>query len=440
MTSKNRIMLLSALTGAALLGSGAAHAGGFYLQEQSVRGAGRAYSGEVADQGAASLWWNPASIGGMQGGEAHVGMSAILPRGKVVDNGTVIQQPLLPTILVGVPVGGDPVARNPIENGYLPTGAVAYGLTPNIAVGVALTSPYSFTTDYEANSWTRYTADRTRLRTYDVQPSIAVKLGDLSIGGAVNVEYAKASLGNYLPNLPTPAGSSPDGHQQLDGDGWNVGWSAGAQYKTGPVSLGVAYKSGIKHTLKGNITTTGLLAPYAAGNGVVAARAEFRTPWQLTFGGRLAVTDRLTLNAQATRFGWSDFDAIYLSGGVNLALPEHYRDTWAVSTGFDYAVTPRWMLRSGVQYDQTPTQDGQRDARVPDGNRWNFAGGTSYALSPGFTIDAAANYIKVQGAPVDKATLGLPTAPVGAQQPILVNGRLTDASVLILSLGARVKF
>jgi len=32
-----------------------ANASGFYLQEQSVKGAGRAFSGEVADQGAASL-------------------------------------------------------------------------------------------------------------------------------------------------------------------------------------------------------------------------------------------------------------------------------------------------------------------------------------------------------------------------------------------------
>ena len=34
-----------------------AHAAAFYLQDQSVRGLGRAYSGEVADTGVESLWW-----------------------------------------------------------------------------------------------------------------------------------------------------------------------------------------------------------------------------------------------------------------------------------------------------------------------------------------------------------------------------------------------
>lgn len=429
--------LLSAIAGSAMLAPGAAHAGGFYLQEQSVRGAGRAFSGEVADQGAASLWWNPASIGGLQGGDAHVGISAILPRGTVRDEGTVIRRPGL-VANPFTPVGGNPVARNPIENGYLPTGAIAYGVTPNIAVGVALTSPFSFATQYDADSWTRYNADRSMLRTYDIQPTVAVKFGGLSVGGGVNIEYTKAYLSNYLPNFTAAQG---DGYQALQGDGWDFGWSAGAQYQTGPLSVGVAYKSAIKHKLKGTISVSGLQGLLATGNRTADASATFYTPWQLNFGARLAVTDKLTLNAQGSRIGWGKFDAIYLEGVGIPAMPENYRNTWAVSTGFDLAVTPEWTLRSGVQFDQTPTRDGNRDPRVPDGDRWNFAGGTSYKLGPNFTIDGAVNYIKVKGVPIDRATLGLPTAPLATlQAPILTNGRLTDASVLIFSLGGRVTF
>ena len=59
-----RVMLLFGTAGVLFLTAGSpAHAAGFYLQEQSVRGWGRANSGEVADQGPASLWWNPAAIG-----------------------------------------------------------------------------------------------------------------------------------------------------------------------------------------------------------------------------------------------------------------------------------------------------------------------------------------------------------------------------------------
>ena len=59
-TTSLRTLALLTVSTAALATQ--AHASGFYLQEQSVRGTGRAYSGEVADQGPASLWWNPAAI------------------------------------------------------------------------------------------------------------------------------------------------------------------------------------------------------------------------------------------------------------------------------------------------------------------------------------------------------------------------------------------
>lgn len=70
-----------------------AHAGGFYLQEQSVKGAGRAFSGEVADQGAESLWWNPAAIGGVSGVDSHFAISAILPKGSIDNVNTLIVRP-----------------------------------------------------------------------------------------------------------------------------------------------------------------------------------------------------------------------------------------------------------------------------------------------------------------------------------------------------------
>ena len=191
-----------------------AHAQAFYLQEQSARGAGRAFSGEVADTGPQSLWWNPASIAGMENGEAAINASGILPKGKVVNNGTLICRPAgvscqVPTNFAAV--GGDQVARNPIDNGLLPSGAIAMPFGP-VAIGLAVTSPYSFTTDYDSTSWTRYSATRTKLQTIDIQPSIAIALTDwLRVGGAANVEHVYASLGNNLPNLTSAA----DGRQKL---------------------------------------------------------------------------------------------------------------------------------------------------------------------------------------------------------------------------------
>ena len=425
---------------ALMMGSGLpgiAQAGGFYLQEQSVKGAGRAFSGEVADQGAASLWWNPAAIGGMTGGDAYLGASAILPSGDVRNVDTQLIRPGGQGISpFSTPVGGAQNAHNPIRKGVAPSGAFAYGLTPRLAVGLALTAPYNFTTDYDADSWVRYTADKTSLRTIDIQPSIAfMPTANLSLGVALNVEYADASLSNYLPN---PALFLNDLHQELKGDGWDMGWSAGAQYRSGPVSLGVSYKSGIEHKVKGTFTTNAMPISSAGAPVDIPMAATFRTPWQLSFGGRFAVTPELTLNAQATRFGWAKFDAIRLGAPLNSAIPENYRNTWTLAVGADYAVSPQWTVRAGIGRDQTPTRDGERDARVPDSNRWNFSAGTSYALSPSFTIDAAAALLAFDDAPIDRTTAAYAGTP--NQTLILVDGRLENARAVVLSLGGRFTF
>ena len=427
-----RTGLLAATAAAAFCAGSPAFAAAFYLQEQSVKGAGRAYSGEVADTGAESLWWNPAAIAGATGGSAYLGASAILPRGNVVDAGTRIVRPGQ----APASVGGDPRAHDPIDNGVLPSGAVAYGLTDTIAVGLAVTSPFSFTTNYDSDSWVRYSADKTKLRTIDIQPSLAIAPTPwLRLGAALNAEHSKATLSNALPNLsPLLA----DGEQQLEGKGWDFGWTAGAQVHSDLVTVGISYKSSIKHDLKGNVVISGLLGPLAAQNATIGTHATFRTPWQATAGARFKASDALTLNAQVVRFGWNKFDAIRLGAPLNAALPENYRNTWSYAAGVDYLVTPAWTLRGGVQHDQTPTRDGFRDARVPDSNRWNFALGTSYAVTHALTIDAAANYIDFKDATIDRTTAAYAGSVV--QTPILVSGELEKAYALVFALGARLAF
>ncbi|WP_242095757.1 MULTISPECIES: outer membrane protein transport protein [unclassified Sphingomonas] len=431
--SPTKLVLLGATAASAFAMSGAAHAQAFYLQEQSARAAGRAFSGEVADTGASSLWWNPAAIAGQTDAEVALSAAAILPHGDVVDRGTLIRRPGQSF----APIGGDTISRNPISNGVLPSGAIAFPLGDRVAIGLAITSPFSFTTDYKASSWARYTADRTKLLTFDIQPSIGIAPTDwLRIGGGVNVEHSYASLSNALPNV---LASLPDGEQQLEGAGWDVGWTAGAQMHNDVVTIGFSYKSSIRHTLKGDLTISGLVGPLAASNASLSGiEARFSTPAQVILGGRLRATNRLTLNAQYIHYTWDKFDTIALGAPINQAIPENYRNSWSMAGGFDYAVTPRLTWRAGVQRAITPTQDGLRDARVPDANRWNYGTGASYQLTRRFTVDAAANYVDFSNASIDRVTAAYPGT--AAQTPILTNGELQNAHAVVLSLGGRMTF
>ena len=439
---KAPLLVASALVGTVGFAS-AAYADAFYLQAQSARGAGRAFSGEGADTGPDSLWWNPAAIAGIRDGSATLSASAILPKGDVVDTGTVIGRPTFspttgrPTGLNYTPVGGNGTSSDPINKGVVPSGAIAYPLTDRIAIGLAVTSPFSFTTNYEANSWARYSADKTRLRTIDIQPSIGVVVTDwLRVGGALNVEYTDAILNNALPNL---AAALPDGHQELKGDGWDFGWTAGVQLHNNFATVGVSYKSSIRHNLKGDLTVSGLVGPLASSNMTVSgAKAAFNTPGQVIVAGRFRGTDKLTLNAQVVAYNWSKFDTIDLGAPLNTAIPENYKDSWSLAGGLDYDVTPKLTVRAGLQRTKSPTQDGQRDARVPDADRWTYAAGGSYQLSSRIGLDAGAQYVDFANTTIDRNTAAYVNTPV--QTNILTSGALRNASAVVLSLGGRVTF
>ncbi|MET0269940.1 MAG: outer membrane protein transport protein [Sphingomonas sp.] len=409
--------------------AGEAQAGSFYLTQQSVRAAGRATAGEAADQGPESLWWNPAAIGGATRITGALGAVAIFPTARVRDRGTRIARPGQPAAAVG----GDPSPPNPAKRGVLPTGAIAVPVTERVALGIAVTSPFSFETNYAADSWTRYIADQTKLLTIDIQPGVAVALTErLRVGAALNVEYSKATLAKALPNL---LATLPDGYQQLKGDGWDTGWSAGGQYVGDGISIGLSYKSSIKHKLGGTLAITGLLGPLAASNTRFETTASFRTPWQAIAALRVKATDLVTLNLQVTRFGWNKFDRVRLAIPAGAFIPEDYRNTWNVAAGADYDVSPDLTLRGGVYRDQTPTQDGVRDPNVPDANRTAFALGATQRLTDAIRLDLAFEYIRFDRSGIDRQSIAFEGTPVATQ--ILTNGRLTSGRALTFGAGVR---
>jgi long-chain fatty acid transport protein len=68
--------------------------------------------------------------------------------------------------------------------------------------------------------------------------------------------------------------------------------------------------------------------------------------------------------------------------------------------GGEYKPTAALTLRSGVQWDFTPTVDGFRDTTFADANRLVFAGGASIRLSRQTYLDFAANHVKFRTATV----------------------------------------
>jgi long-chain fatty acid transport protein len=412
---------------------GSVQAAGFYLQEQSVAGLGRAYSGEAAEIGADSLWWNPAAVAQVQGVEVYGGLNAVLSQSSVSDRGSTIQRPGQPA----APVGGGSSVYNPLEDGVAPNLDAAWRVSKHLALGLAVSAPFDFTTKYDPNSFARYQALTARLLDLDVQPTLALHVSrHLDLGAGFDAQYAQSTLSSSLPNL---SARLPDGNDRLQGDGWNYGWTAGVQLRpSARLTLGGSYRSRIDHELNGSVKVAGLLGPIAAQNGTLPASAKFSTPWIAVLGARYALDDHWSVHAQAQEVGWSAFNAIRVTTAAGrTVIPQGYHDTTTGAVGVDYQVNPKWTLRSGVAFDPTPTPNTGRSARVPDGDRWLFTLGTTVRPTPRLELIAAAAYVDLHRSRIDSDANAYAGTPIAT--PISYDAEATGSAV-ILSSGVKFRF
>jgi long-chain fatty acid transport protein len=427
------VALLAACAASPFVFAGAANAAGFYVQEESVRGLSRAYSGEASDSGADSLWWNPAAIGGDTQSELYSGLQIIDLSVKANDAGSTITRPFQATS----GVGGNPSQSNPVETGYVPSLDGAWRINDQWSLGLGINAPFDFTTKYSPNSWARYGALTSRLTDIDVQPTVAWSPSKmLSVGVGLDAQYLSADLTNALPNLSPLL---PDGASSLHGDGWNYGWDIGAQVRPDDhLTVGFSYRSQIDHELTGKVAVAGLLGPLAANNFTVPASAKFNTPSMITLGARWRLNDRWTLDGQIQHFGWSAFKAINITYiGQTAPTPENYKDTTTEAVGAEYAWSPALTLRAGVQFDPTPTNNDGRSARVPDGDRVLIGFGGGYKASRHLTLDLSAAYIEFASSHVNNNATAFAGTPVVT--PVSLQGDIT-ASGLIVSAGAKFGF
>lgn len=79
----NKLLLSTASAVLVLAAAGSANAAGFYIQEQSVSGQGASFAGAAAQPRDASVvFFNPAGMTHLPGGNMHAGVSLLVPEGS----------------------------------------------------------------------------------------------------------------------------------------------------------------------------------------------------------------------------------------------------------------------------------------------------------------------------------------------------------------------
>ena len=248
MQKKTICHAVAAIVGMGL--AGGAGASGFQLLEQNGSGLGNAYAGSaVVGENASTVFYNPAAMTKLSGGNVSTGLTVINPSYKFNDRGSSNG-----TAATGAS-GGDAGGWAGLPNLY-----ATWQLNDKWFAGIGVGSPFGLKTEYD-NDWAgRFQTQLFDIKTYNVNPSLAVKASEaLSFGVGVNYQRAEVK---YKRQGATVSPAAQATSVTLEETGEAYGWNAGATLRLSPTTdIGLSYRSKIFYRLGGSLLKETLLCP-----------------------------------------------------------------------------------------------------------------------------------------------------------------------------------
>jgi long-chain fatty acid transport protein len=269
-----------------------------------------------------------------------------------------------------------------------------------VALGLGYFSPFGLSTDWPADWAGRYITTYSRLKTYNVNPLISLKLMDnLSIAGGVNFLWSDVRLRRKIPIIPRPL---LDGKSDIAGSGTGIGANLGLLYEPlQGVKLGVSYRSRIYVDHSGRLELS-LPTFIRRVPRDVDGSAKLIFPPSVTFGVSVNRFQPFTFNVDATWTGWSTYDnlevklnrTILVNGrpATSIVTEKNWHDAWALRFGANWQVKDNMKIRAGYTFDMTPVPNSTIEPQVPDSNRHIFAVGGDLKVWR-LTLGIAYNFI-----------------------------------------------
>ncbi|MCB1508462.1 MAG: outer membrane protein transport protein [Hyphomicrobiaceae bacterium] len=405
------VLCAAASLGALAVASMPAEAGGFALREQSTVGQGMSFAGVAAGGALSSMFWNPATLGAVQGIQSEQNFTLIVPITEVTAYSV-----LAPTTPIDQ---GDIGLDALVPSGYnaIRWGDFVFGLSTNGPFGLATKMPMT------SPLRTLGIAGTSEVFSLNATPTVSYDVTDwLTIGAGLQIQYFDVRY--------TAANLGALGVSSLAGDDIGFGFTLGVLLRPmDGTEIGVGFRSSVRHDIDGR-----LLSPVL---GNAPASLTLETPEVVTVGIRQRVTDTFTIAAGLEWANWSRLGSpnVAVNGGaINFQLPFEYEDSWFFSLGGEYAYSEALTLRAGVGYELSPISDDVRTFRLPDDDRLWLSAGASYRATDAITVDLGYSFLTTFDTEISRSAAFGGTGPTP-------NGPFSgeaDANVHILSLGVRI--
>ncbi len=350
---------------------------GFRLPNQDPEAIARGDAFAATADNPSAIYYNPAGITQLEGGNVRVGVYAISPGVDYQSGGTS--------------------ARMNSDFQPVPQFYFTYSLTNlPVSIGLGAYAPYGLSGDWGNNTPFNTVAESGSLLYLSINPVIAWRINPkLSIGIGPTINYSQVSLQNafyYHPLLPP-------GQFSVDGDGVGFGFNAGILWQPHPMwSFGVNYRNGTDIEYHGHSEFNPILSATPTSGTLhfpqfVVGGVSFRptTNWNLEFD-----------------LDWTDWHSVKQAVFTGTAMGDvpltfNYRSSFIYDFGITRQLGKGYFASVGYIYSENSSPDQNFNPLIADANlqlgsigfghrgqRWDWAAAYHFGYGER-TVNSVAN-------------------------------------------------
>ena len=352
---------------AALLAPQVAGAEGFAINEWSAEGVAMGGARMFAEDDAANVAYNPASITKVKGEVMKSSYTYLSPHGnyKLYDSNND-------------EIKGEPT-HNKVHAGWAVGSYYVRQINDKEWFGIGAFPRFAMVSEFERASKASTNAFFSKLNGVSVTPTYAHKF-DKKWSAAVGAEINYVGL-ELQKNYYHPVAQMNVGATQTEGESYALGWNAAANYAFDDKNeIGVVYRSRITHSLEADFKM------YPASGGKITADAygvvTLPDSWDIGYNHKFDKKTRLEL--KATRTNWSTYDAlnVYFDkpvfGKPNALSDKNWENGWRYAIGLEHNLSDKYTVMAGFAFDESSIPYNGGDFMVPTGLRRTYSIGARY--------------------------------------------------------------
>lgn len=353
---------------AALLAPQVAGAEGFAINEWSAEGVAMGGARMFAEDDAANVAYNPASITKVKGEVMKSSYTYLSPHGnyKLYDGaGKEIED-----------------GKNVVHAGWAVGSYYVRQINDKEWFGIGAFPRFAMVSEFERASKASTNAFFSKLNGVSVTPTYAHKFDkkwSAAVGAEINYVGLELQKNSYHPVAQMNVGAT-----QTEGESYALGWNAAANYAFDDKNeIGVVYRSRITHSLEADFK----MYPVSGGKITADAYGVVTLPdsWDIGYNHKFDKKTRLEL--KATRTNWSTYDALNISlsnHSVPGVLPsdvnsaKNWESGWRYAIGLEHNFSDKYAAMAGFAFDESSIPYNGGDFMVPTGLRRTYSIGARY--------------------------------------------------------------